>query len=320
VYVYTEEIILAVNVAIATGRPLLVRGPSGSGKSSLARSVALSLGWRYYEEVITSRTQAQDLLWRFDTLRRLNDAQAEQIRDTAAYIEPGKLWWAFDRESARARGVLPGSPAVDPSTEPGLAAKRPQPEHPRAVVLLDEIDKADPDVPNSLLVPLGSWQFPVPETGAVIVARPDALPLLIITTNDERQLPNPFLRRCIIHTLPGPDEDRLVAIATAHFKDGLDETSRGNAARVTTEWERDDLGQGLKASTPDEIFRDIAKMVDAEWKRDDLGQETKASVAEYLDAIGACLELKIRPDDADAAWQQVRRAALSKRQGPAGAR
>src|SRR5258708_3113904 len=97
VYVYTEEIILAVNVAIATTRPLLVRGPSGSGKSSLAHNIADHLRWRYYDEVISSRTQARDLLWSFDALRRLRDAQAKVLRKgLETYVEPGVLWWAFN--------------------------------------------------------------------------------------------------------------------------------------------------------------------------------------------------------------------------------
>ncbi|TMC21180.1 MAG: AAA family ATPase [Chloroflexi bacterium] len=204
VYVYTEKIILAVNVALATTRPLLVRGPSGSGKSSLASSVADILRWRYYEEVIGSRTQARDLLWRFDTLRRLNDAQAQKLqKDPAAYIEPGVLWWAFDRDSALRRGSVKSAPIDIPfATEPAQRH-----EHMRAVVLIDEIDKADPDVPNDLLVPLGAGNFVVSETETCVRAR--SSPLVFITTNEERVLPRAFLRRCVVLTLEAPDELRL---------------------------------------------------------------------------------------------------------------
>jgi MoxR-like ATPase len=105
VYVYNDKIELAVNVALATRRPMLLRGPSGSGKSSLARNIARRLGWWYYEQVITSRTQARDLQWSFDTLRRLSDAQANQLETvTNSYIEPGVLWWAFDPVNAERRG------------------------------------------------------------------------------------------------------------------------------------------------------------------------------------------------------------------------
>src|SRR5437588_8313639 len=139
IYIYDAETELAVNLALAADRPLLVRGPSGSGKSSLAQSVAFIKGWRYYEAVISSRSQAEDLLWRFDAVRRLSDA-LDAARDVSArsrYLEPGVLWWAFDRESARQQ-----TGAADPTPWPASASNS------RAVVLIDEIDKADPDVPN----------------------------------------------------------------------------------------------------------------------------------------------------------------------------
>ena len=102
VYVYDEDIVLAVNVALTVKRPLLIRGASGSGKSSLAQNVARFFKWRYYEVVISSGTQARDLLWHFDTLRRLSDAQTKGegggVRDDVYYVEPGPLWWAFDPE------------------------------------------------------------------------------------------------------------------------------------------------------------------------------------------------------------------------------
>lgn len=214
VYVYTDEITLAVNVGLATRRPLLVRGPSGTGKSSLARNVADCLGWRYYETVITSRTQARDLLWEVDLLRRLHDAQRGRGKiseDYTPYLVPGVLWWAFDPTSARWRGGVVKRrvrPVNDPSAEV---------DHPRAVVLLDEIDKADPDVPNNLLVPLGSLQFQVEETGVVVGTDESTAPLVFITTNDERELPAAFLRRCVEVKLDYPDPARLVDIAREHL-------------------------------------------------------------------------------------------------------
>jgi MoxR-like ATPase len=217
VYVYTEKIILAVNVAIATTRPLLIRGPSGSGKSSLAHNVADHMRWRYYDEVISSRTQARDLLWSFDALRRLRDAQVQELRQgLQSYVEPGKLWWAFNRDTAMRRGYPPEATNFDKAIEPGDGTN-----YERVVVLLDEIDKADPDVPNDLLVPLGSGQFKVQETGFVVEALHP--PLVLITTNEERVLPDAFLRRCVVLVLEPPDENRLVDIAKTHFgSDHLD--------------------------------------------------------------------------------------------------
>jgi MoxR-like ATPase len=215
VYVYTEQIIFRINVALATQRPLLVRGPSGTGKSSLAKNAADALGWRFYEKVITSRTQAHELLWEVDLLRRLHDAQRREGEfrgDYTPYIEPGVLWWAFDRNSARQRGADRGQAGIDPVDDPCAWV-----DHPRAVVLVDEIDKADPDVPNSLLVPLGSLQFQVKETGAEVSTDKANAPLVFITTNNERELPSAFLRRCIELKLEYPTRRRLVEIAGAHF-------------------------------------------------------------------------------------------------------
>src|SRR4051812_31436010 len=99
-YVYPPRAVLAVNVALVTQRPLLVRGPTGCGKSSLAREVARVLGWRLYERVITSRTEARDLLWRFDAVKRLSDAHAKDAKAEGAYLNPGLLWWAMSHKTA----------------------------------------------------------------------------------------------------------------------------------------------------------------------------------------------------------------------------
>lgn len=284
VYVYTDEIVLAVNVALATGRPLLIRGPSGSGKSSLARNVALCLNWQYYEEVITSRTQARDLQWRFDTLRRLNDATINQLKDPAFYVEPGVLWWAFDPASARRRGQSEMIAHERALTEPGDGTGN---SRAGVVVLLDEIDKADPDVPNNLLVALGSLQFTIDEIN-VEVKKTRPL-LVIITSNDERVLPNAFLRRCVIMLLPPPDEERLVNIAKAHFGPRGTRLYRSIASRII---------ELTKAAGP-------------------TGQST-LSAAEYLDTVRACIELKVEPDSDESGWQAISTATLVKPREPLG--
>jgi MoxR-like ATPase len=279
VYVYTEEIILAVNVALATRRPLLVRGPSGSGKSSLARNVANFLAYRYYEVVISSRTQARDLLWEIDLLRRLHDAQlrnkkfSEKLSD---YVVPGVLWWAFDRNSALASGQQ--------AREPG---EQKHPDAARAVVLLDEIDKADPDVPNNLLVPLGSLQFIVEETGQEVRTTQDAAPLVFITTNDERELPAAFLRRCVEIVLPHASEERLLEIGRAHFP---------------------------KADP--QLLKTVAEHISRAAAASERSGDTRPSPAEYLDTLRACEGLEIGPQSND--WKDLIQMTLWKQKRPPG--
>jgi MoxR-like ATPase len=266
VYVYDDAIVLAVNVALVTGRPLLVAGPPGSGKSSLALNVALKLGWEYIEEVISSRTQARDLLWHFDVVGRLRDAQAgDDVKDPGRYIQRGVLWKAFTFAT----------------------------EGRRAVVLLDEIDKADPDVPNNLLVALGSLAFTVEETGEQVVARADSAPLVVITTNDERELSKPFLRRCIVLSLPPPNSPRLVEIARAH-----------------------DLGGSV------ELYAELAQLVGR--LRGEAVQRglPPPSTAEFLDTVRACIALRIAPspdgDDRPGSdeWELLKKTTLLKRVEP----
>ena len=259
-YVYTDDTILAVNVALATGRPLLVRGESGSGKSSLARNVADWLGWRMYQKVITSRTQARDLQWDVDLVRRLQSARSESAQlspDYSEYIVPGVLWWAFD-----------------PASVPRGAKDSPQVDHERAVVLLDEIDKADPDVPNNLLEPLGSLRFTVDETGQLVAAKEGCAPLVFLTTNEERELPPAFLRRCVEVTLERPARRQLIAITEEHFPDA----PAGLITRVA-----DRLG-----------------IVAPE------GEEEPASplgTADFIDTVRATIELGVAPDGS--AWDSL---------------
>jgi len=298
VYVSSDDIVLALKVAVITGRPLLLMGDPGVGKSSLAAYVARNLGWRYYEHVVTARTEATDVLWTFDAVRKLADASSPQTEGTELrdedYVEPGVLWWALDPASARTRGS--GREPKRPVTEPnkGLNASR-SAQH--AVVLLDEIDKADPDVPNALLVPFGSMQFEVAETqrlirlagtldGAVAPARGRIL--LVITTNRERDLPPAFVRRCVVHQLPSPGEEMLVTIAEAHAKAG---------------------GQALSDSER-ELCASVASRVVELRKQAEGSDRWSPGTAEYLDAVRACLELGLAVDSPG--WERIERLTLAK--------
>ncbi|WP_369173360.1 AAA family ATPase [Streptomyces sp. R28] len=297
VYIMQDDLDLAVDVALAANRPLLLRGEPGSGKSSVAAYVARKRKWRYYEQVVTCRTEGKDLLWTYDHVRRIGDAQALPAGgqlDNARYVLPGPLWWAFDPVSA-GRAARRGKGA---QSHPWAAANQGRAHH-SAVILIDEIDKADPDMPNSLLVPLGSHRFTVTETGSR-VAR-NRVPkscggseqgqlLIIITTNEERELPQAFLRRCVVHTLRAPKPHRLVMIAEAHFLDEYGEF---------TDAER-------------ELATQLAHTVDA--RRPEARDKglRPPSTAEYLDALRACHELDITPDDDR--WEAVQDLTLLKPQ------
>jgi MoxR-like ATPase len=281
VYVYTPKTILALNVVLATQRPLLISGEPGSGKSMLALNAAAVLGWRYYKQMITSRTKASDLLWTFDNLRRLSDAygREQKLLPKKYYVDPGTLWWAFNPQTAEQRGLekLPEVHEKYRATDPGSPHRGGHTE--KAVVLLDEIDKADPDVPNDLLEPLDLKLFTVQETSDQIKAERDAL--IILTTNGERELPPAFLRRCVTITLDPPTEDWFVGIANQKFGTEDDKMHRGVAQEVMR-------------------HRQAAKKAGLR----------EPSTGEYLDALEVCRSLNI--DTQSKAWTDVALSVLWK--------
>lgn len=200
----------ALIAAYAARRPLLVRGEAGSGKSQLARAAAMVLGGTLACEVIHPRFEALDLLYRFDAVRRLADAQANSIRNDREYLHMGALWRA-------------------------LAAC--QPGQPRPVLLIDEVDKADADLPNSLLDVLGNRSFHVPLTGDMVGPPSGEMPLILMTTNEERELPPAFVRRCLVLNLNPPADDAafldwLVQRGTVHRHLRIDDGVRQDAAKL----------------------------------------------------------------------------------------
>lgn len=272
----TSPIVFAVQVALATGRPLLVRGAPGSGKSSLARAVADHLRWAYLEVVIDAQMRARDLLWEVDLVERLSDAQARVVRPVADYVRPGALWRAFDPKGATAQWSV-----GEADDQPG------------AVLLIDEIDKAEPDLPDGLLVALGAQRFGVePAKREVTSERPT---LVIVTTNAQRDLSRAFLRRCVVLDLEPPDARRLIAIARGHFPETEGITPQQRRASIL-------------------LFSALAMDVVARRK-----QPQPPSVAEYLDAIRACRKLGIAPpvegEEADPRWTSLLRYLFAKEVG-----
>ena len=185
-YVSTDDLTVAVNAAIALERPLLVKGEPGTGKTELAIQVAKSLGLPLLEWNIKSTTKAQQGLYEYDAVSRLRDSQLgeERVHDVKNYIKKGKLWEAFE--------------AGD-----------------RLVLLIDEIDKADIEFPNDLLQELDKMEFYVYETGETIKA--NKRPIVIITSNNEKELPDAFLRRCFFHYIRFPEMETLKQIVEVHF-------------------------------------------------------------------------------------------------------
>ena len=194
-YIASRDLEVAVNAAVALQRPLLVKGEPGTGKTVLAHEVAASLGYPLIEWHIKSTTKAQQGLYEYDAVSRLRDGQLgdERVHDIGNYIVRGKLWDAFE-------------------------ADRPQ------VLLIDEIDKADIEFPNDLLLELDRMQFFVYETRKTVVAR--HRPVVIITSNNEKELPDAFLRRCFFHYIRFPDRETMEKIVQAHFPDIKQELAR----------------------------------------------------------------------------------------------
>ena len=185
-YVATDDLKIAVNAAIALQRPLLVKGEPGTGKSVLAREVAGALKAPLVEWHVKSTTKAHQGLYEYDAVARLRDSQLgdPRVSDIRNYIRKGKLWEAFDSEV-------------------------------RPVLLIDEIDKADIEFPNDLLLELDRMEFHVYETGETVTAR--ARPIILITSNNEKELPDAFLRRCFFHYIKFPDADTMNRIVDVHF-------------------------------------------------------------------------------------------------------
>jgi MoxR-like ATPase len=187
-YVATDDLMMAVNAAVTLTRPLLVKGEPGTGKTQLAEEIAAALAKPLYRWHIKSTTKAQHGLYEYDAVSRLRDSQLGEakVHDIGNYILKGRMWEAFDSET-------------------------------QAVLLIDEIDKADIEFPNDLLLELDRMEFYVHETRQLVKAR--HRPIVVITSNNEKELPDAFLRRCFFHFIRFPDAETMTRIVAVHFPD-----------------------------------------------------------------------------------------------------
>ena len=283
VHVFDEASVHALMAAEAAERPLLVRGEPGTGKSQLARAAAEATQRLFLSAVVNARTECQDLQWQFDAVARLGEAQAlahcsaDEIPrriNPLRFLSPGPLWWVFDWASAQDQYTLCDhrlelAPTCPDGWEPGRGS----------VLLIDEIDKADTDLPNGLLETLGNGDFAVPYLGASVRQSQDCPPpLVIITTNEERELPAAFLRRCLVLPLSLPEADDalldfLCQRGEVHFGTGCTEAVRRKAGELLLKDRKDANAQGLPSPGQAEyldLLRAVCKLASDERGQIDL--------------------------------------------------
>ncbi len=246
---FDAKTIGAVNAALAAGRPLLVRGEPGLGKTQLAEAVAAELKRAYLPFVVDSRTEHRDLLWRFDAVERLAEAQLNQYREDREkairelevknFVRPGPLWWVLNWTSA-------SSASTKDSDNPLQLGKNDEFKDNGWVLLIDEIDKAESDVPNGLLEALGSQRF-TPFGSSTPIAASGIPPLVIITTNEERTLPPAFIRRCLVLLLQLPTEkSELIEVLVRRGKGHFGERAHESILRLAAEQLWDDRQVALE--------------------------------------------------------------------------
>lgn len=304
-YVIDATSIHAINAALATGRPLLVKGEPGTGKSSLARAAAQLTGRAFVPFTVNSRTEVTELLYTIDLVERLAIAQAQgalgtnvaEVKASLAvqrFVRPGPLWFALSWETAQEQRELAG------------LRRRAEPDEwsvsKGAVVLIDEIDKADPSVPNGLLDALGERRFDVPRVTTVTAQSGHAQPLVIITSNAERKLPAAFLRRCLVLRLGLPARraaliERLVERGRAHYP-ALDAIPAGLSGADT------DAPESILTIAATMLADDRAALINRPVQQ--------PGIAEYIDLLDAVVAQADTHADRVALLAQVREFTFKK--------
>ena len=250
-YLATEDLTVAVNAAVTLERPLLIKGEPGTGKTELAKQVALGLDLDMLEWNIKSTTKAQQGLYEYDAVSRLRDSQLgdQRVNEISNYIRKGKLWESFESNK-------------------------------KVVLLIDEIDKADIEFPNDLLQELDKMSFYVYETGKTIAAK--HRPVVIITSNNEKELPDAFLRRCFFHYIKFPDQETLQKIVKVHYpkiKDDLLSTALSQFFEI-----REQTGLKKKPSTS-EVLDWLKLLLSEDLKPEDLRRETSSALPKLHGAL-----------------------------------
>jgi MoxR-like ATPase len=250
-YVATDDLTIAVNAAVTLQRPLLVKGEPGTGKTELARQVAQGLGLPLIEWHVKSTTKAQQGLYEYDAVSRLRDSQLgdARVNDVRNYIRKGKLWQAFEADG-------------------------------RVVLLIDEIDKADIEFPNDLLQELDRMEFHVYETGETVKAR--HRPVVIITSNNEKELPDAFLRRCFFHYIRFPDAETLSAIVRVHIPDIKD---RLLTAALTQFYELREVPGLKKKPSTSEVLDWLRLLLAEDLAPEDLRKDAKTALPRLHGAL-----------------------------------
>jgi len=250
-YVATDDLSVAVNAAVTLQRPLLVKGEPGTGKTELAWQVARTLDLPLIEWHVKSTTKAQQGLYEYDAVSRLRDSQLgdARVHDVRNYIRKGKLWQAFEAEN-------------------------------RVVLLIDEIDKADIEFPNDLLQELDRMEFHVYETGETIRAR--QRPVVIITSNNEKELPDAFLRRCFFHYIRFPDPETLAAIVRVHFPDIKDQLL---TAALTQFFELREVPGLKKKPSTSEVLDWLRLLLAEDLSPEDLRKDVKTALPRLHGAL-----------------------------------